>query len=82
MYYGTAESGTATSHGDMKTNASDAGHEEVVSALAAATVCQSYVQHADTKAAIFIVVHAGHLGASCGATPRAPVEFEVTRGID
>ncbi|GGP03323.1 hypothetical protein LDL08_11350 [Nonomuraea glycinis] len=61
----------------MKTNASDAGHEEVVSALTAATVCQSYVQHADTKAGVFIVVQAG--GASMLAAQMGPV-FTILRG--
>ncbi|WP_327107836.1 hypothetical protein [Nonomuraea glycinis] len=64
-------------------NASDAGHEEVASALAAATVCQSYVQHADTKAGVFIVVHAGHPGGhQCARHPEHLVEVEVTAVID
>jgi hypothetical protein len=69
----------AAFHGDMKINAPDAGHEEVVSALTAATVCQSYVQHADTKAGVLIVVQAG--GASMLAAQMGPV-FAILRGGD
>jgi hypothetical protein len=63
----------------MKINAPGTGHEEVVSALAAATVCQSYVQHADTKAGILVVVQAG--GASMLAAQMGPV-FAIMRGGD
>ncbi|WP_336214072.1 hypothetical protein [Nonomuraea sp. LPB2021202275-12-8] len=61
----------------MKINADGAGHEDVASALATAAVCQNSVEHADTKAGVLIMVHAG--GAAMLAGQIGPA-FGIVRG--
>ncbi|MFE0156357.1 hypothetical protein ACFWY5_55150 [Nonomuraea sp. NPDC059007] len=60
-------------NGRIRKEATEVSREDVVAALATVSVFQNYVQHADTKAGIVVVVHAAGatlLAAQSGAAPK------------